>query len=163
MTADDQTSRRPRNLLWGRLAARLERSGASEHGPGACGASPRPSARASHRCLVSQKWTRRLSATRGPAPMLKCTQPTSQAGQAAPRARRAHAIDYRHAANWPLYPYKQRYALGSSPAGRCARRTWQPSGTGTGVPGQRSRAHLLHGRCAHLSKVNHCCGRMPPR
>ena len=95
--------------------------------------------------------------------MLKCTQPTSQAGQAAPRARRAHATDYRHAANWPLYPYNHRYALGSSPAGRCARRAWQPSGTGTGVPGQRSRARLLHGRCAHLSEVNLCCGRMPPR
>ena len=93
--------------------------------------------------------------------MLKCTQPTSQAGQAAPRAWRAHAFDYRRAANWPLYPYKQRYALGSSPAGRCARRTWQPSGTSTGVPGQRSRARLLHGRCAHLSKVNLCCGCMP--
>ena len=96
--------------------------------------------------------------------MLKCTQPsTSQAGQAAPRARRAHAIDYQHAANRPLYPYKHRYALGSTPAGRCARRAWQPSGPGTGVRDQRSRARLLHGRCAHLSEVNLCCGRMPPR
>ena len=95
--------------------------------------------------------------------MLKCTQPTSQAGQAAPRARRAHATDYRHAANWPLYPYNHRYALGSSPAGRCARRAWQPSGTGTGVRDQRSHARLLQGRCAHLSEVNLCCERVPPR
>ena len=125
----------------------LKCAGAAGHGLHAHNAPPRRSARASHCCLGAQKQTRQLSATRGPAPMLKCTQPTSQAGQAAPRARRAHAIDYRHAANWPLYPYKQRYALGSSPAGRCTRRTWQPSGTGTGVPGQRSRAHLLQGRC----------------
>ena len=85
--------------------------------------------------------------------MLKCTQPTSQAGQAAPRARRAHAIDYRHAANWPLYPYKQRYALGSSPAGRCARRTGQRRGIATGAHDQRSRLRLLRGRCAHLADI----------
>ena len=83
--------------------------------------------------------------------MLSGTQPTSQAGLAVPRALRAHAIDCRHAASWPLYPYKHRYALGSSPTGRCARRTGQRRGIATGAHDQRSRLRLLRGRCAHLA------------
>ena len=85
--------------------------------------------------------------------MLNGTQPTSQAGLAVPRALRAHAIDCRHAASWPLYPYKQRYVLGSSPAGRCARRTGQRRGIATGAHDQRSRLRLLRGRCAHLADI----------